>query len=285
MTLGDFARFLDLNPAVRDIELSNWGEIFLNPDLKSMIRLAYERKVRLSCGNGTNFNDVDDDVLEALVRYRFHYLNISIDGVSQAVYSTYRRNGNVDRVFANIRKLNEYKRKLGSEFPKLSWQFIVFGHNEHEIRQARELSASLGMRFNPKLNHTPGYSPVRDPDRVRRESGMSFVRRDEYEVMTGRRYKHPCYQCFFSPQVNWNGILLGCCVNKWGGFGNAFEHSLSEILCSTPYRNLERFLSAQDDVDSLPCASCPNRLALKHFPLTHEGLVAYASYVHPALKD
>src|SRR3954462_1139310 len=39
----DFQALLDANPQVRRIELSNYGEIFVNPQLEEILRIANER--------------------------------------------------------------------------------------------------------------------------------------------------------------------------------------------------------------------------------------------------
>lgn len=113
--------------------MSNWGEIFLNKDIADIIRYAYEHQVVLYCGNGTNFNDVDERTLEYLVKYKVEYLNLSIDGATQETYEKYRVREDLKKVFRNIERLNYYKAQYHSEFPKLSWQFVIFGHNEHEL--------------------------------------------------------------------------------------------------------------------------------------------------------
>ena len=86
----DFVRFVKNNPQIKRIEMSNWGEIFLNKDIAEIIKFANENGITLYCGNGTNFNDVDDLVLEYLVKYKVEYLNVSIDGACQETYSKYR---------------------------------------------------------------------------------------------------------------------------------------------------------------------------------------------------
>ena len=48
----NFKDFIDKNPSIKNIELSNWGEIFLNPELKDIIRYAAEKNIALSAGNG-----------------------------------------------------------------------------------------------------------------------------------------------------------------------------------------------------------------------------------------
>lgn len=52
----DFERLLDQNPQVREVELSNYGEMFLNPRFVDLLRIAHARGVRLTARNGTNFN-------------------------------------------------------------------------------------------------------------------------------------------------------------------------------------------------------------------------------------
>src|SRR4051812_19263298 len=47
LTAEAFLAFVQRNPFVRRIELSNWGEIFLNPELKAIIELAPLHNVTL----------------------------------------------------------------------------------------------------------------------------------------------------------------------------------------------------------------------------------------------
>jgi hypothetical protein len=41
--MDDFRAFLTLNPSLRTVELSNWGEVFLHPDLPLLLAAAHER--------------------------------------------------------------------------------------------------------------------------------------------------------------------------------------------------------------------------------------------------
>jgi MoaA/NifB/PqqE/SkfB family radical SAM enzyme len=264
--------------------MSNWGEIFLNKDIAEIIKFANENGITLYCGNGTNFNDVDDLVLEYLVKYKVEYLNVSIDGACQETYSKYRVHGNIQKVFSNIEKLNYYKKLYGSDYPKLSWQFIIFGHNEHELPKIKELCKKYNMAFNPKLNYS-NYSPVKDKEFVRRESGLGVANRAEYKEMHKKDYKAPCYHCFVSPQINWNGKILGCSVNKWKTIGDINEMSISEWENSQYYKTLVGILFERKDCpNTIPCFYCPNYQKIKERPLTIEGLKEYMEYVAPALR-
>ena len=68
LRFDNFKLLIDENPGVRKIELSNFGEIFLNPQLPKIIQYAHENNVQLSAGNGANLNNVRETTLEALVK-------------------------------------------------------------------------------------------------------------------------------------------------------------------------------------------------------------------------
>ena len=260
LSLKDFENFVTRNPHLGNIEISNWGEIFLNPDLNAIIKCAYDFGVQLTANNGVNFNSVRDDTLEAMVRYRFKSLTIAIDGASAESYREYRKGGDFDRVIANIRKLNTCKARHRSRFPTLTWQFVIFGHNEHELRAARSMADSLGMSFSVKLNAEgwgPQFSPIKDRDLVRKEGGLGVASFTEYREKHGRDYLTPCQDMWSLPQVNWDGKLLGCCVNMWGDFGNVFETSLEECLASEKYTYTQRMLLGEVPArDDSPCIKC-----------------------------
>ena len=121
LRFDDFKRLLDENPFIKQIELSNWGEIFLNPNLVDIMRYAREKRVSLTAHNGCNFNTVSEEQLNALVDYSFRALSISIDGASQEVYSKYRIGGSFDTVIVNIQRLIAIKKQKNSIYPKISW--------------------------------------------------------------------------------------------------------------------------------------------------------------------
>jgi MoaA/NifB/PqqE/SkfB family radical SAM enzyme len=252
----DFAAFAERHPERIDIEISNWGEPFLNPELPAILRIARQRGLRLRADNGTTLNDVGPDVLELLVTSEFESLHVSIDGTSQKTYAAYRRGGSLERVLANLAALNARKQAHGTAKPRLVWQFIAFGHNEHEIDAARAQADRLGMLFYLKLNYSTVYAPLNHPERLRRELGVAS--RDEYERMHGRPYTRPCTQLRSEPQVNWDGKLLGCCRNVWCDFGNVFTNGLAACMASPRYRRLMAVVAGQAPATAeFPCSRCP----------------------------
>lgn len=285
LSISNFKAIVDQNPDIGQIELSNWGEIFLNPDIFEIMKCSYYKGIKLTAGNGTNFNKVDESILDALVKYRFNYINISIDGATQETYSKYRINGNFEQVISNIRKLNYYKSIYNSPFPKLSWQFIIFGHNEHELPKIKELSRELNMAFNPKLNYST-FSPVVDKEFVRKESGLGVATREEYKERYNKQYKRPCCQLWFSPQISWDGKLLGCCVNKWISFGNVFSNPLRMSMESELYKSTKLALKGESELNmGMPCYRCPTFQQIRIQPITNEEIDIYAEFIHPAERQ
>lgn len=253
----DFVRLLDANPFVRDVELSNYGEVFLNPELTEILRIAFERNVRLRADTGVNLNTADEAQLKAVVDYRLQSLTCSLDGASQETYGRYRAGGQLARVLANLRKIQEFKREQGSRLPVLTWQFIVFGHNEHEIDDARAMAHELGMQFQLKLSWDDSISPVRDVDRIRREIG--YGSRREYREKHGVDIVHGlCTELWEHPQINWDGRVLGCSRNYWKAFqGNAFTGGLVKSLNVDDLITARRVLAGEIPPDSdLPCINC-----------------------------
>jgi MoaA/NifB/PqqE/SkfB family radical SAM enzyme len=263
----DFQMILEAGPWIKRVELSNWGEIFLNKDLPEILRIAFERGVTVHASNGVNLNHATEQMLEALVKYRMEHLTCSIDGASPETYRHYRVGGNFDSVISNIRRINSLKQVYASSYPLLTWQFVIFGHNEHELPRAKEMAAELDMAFRPKLSWDEEFSPIRDREFVKRETGLEFTSRSEHLNVThknvGRTF---CLQLWWQTQVNYNGDVLGCCVNHWGSFGNVLSEGVLEGLNNERISYARAMLMGQvPEREDIPCTRCSKYLDMKRF--------------------
>ena len=226
LKLEDFKRLINDNPSILKVELGNKGEVFLNNELAEIIRYAYEKNITTSIGQGVNLNNASDEALEALVKNQTYRLRVSIDGATQETYRKYRIGGDLKQVIRNIYKINALKEKYHSCRPVLVYQFIVFGHNEHEMGRAMTLARMLKMNIHFKLNRFPETFPVKNRELVKRYVG--YFDRNEFFQKEGREYsRQTCFQLWKSPQVNWDGKLLGCVPNTWAVFAeNVFTDDL-----------------------------------------------------------
>jgi len=264
----DFKKFVDTNPDIREIELSRSGEMFLNPELKEIIKYAYSKRIDLTAYGGVNFNDVSDDVLECLVKYKFTYICVSIDGASNETYKMYRVGGNFNKVINNIKKIKHYKKIYNTIYPIMVWKFIVFGHNEHEITLAKKKAEELSMAFITALNCLPDYSPIKDFEFVEKEGGLKLKNTKEM-IKKDEDWTPYCICLFYSPQINWDGKLFGCCVNVWSDFGNVFEEGLDKCLNSERYKYAkDMLLGKKGPREDIPCSKCEvYNLRIKNNPL------------------
>ena len=264
LSFKDFKKFIDKNRIITDVELSNWGEIFLNEELIQIIQYADKKSVGLHAGNGANLNNVSEETLEALVKYKFRFIICSIDGASQETYSIYRANGNFQKIIENIKTINKYKDQYRSRYPRLKWQFIAFGHNEHEITRARKMAEELNMEFHVKLSwgdlyDTGVFSPVKNLGLVRKESGLGVASREEYREKYGEEYvlRSCCLEMWKSPQINYDGRVLGCSLNHWADYGNAFKYGLLKSINNEKINYArEMLMGRSESKEGVPCTNC-----------------------------
>lgn len=236
---------LNDSPQIRRLELSNFGEALLHPQLPELLRIAWSRGVKVSFSNGVNFNRATPELLQALVEFQVERLTCSIDGATQETYARYRVRGDLSQVLNHLRSLRQLQQQMGSPYPQLTWQFVEFDHNRHEIPLARELAAELGMKFRLK----PNWSSTGSIDA---------------SASPALHHQH-CRQLWVDPQINFDGRLLGCCVNYWGDFGpNVFEVGLEAALNHPRMRAARRtVMGLQAPTPDLPCATCPAYRSMK----------------------
>jgi len=128
------------------IVLWNWGEPFLNPDIFRMI--AYAKSKGILVHSSTNGNvRWDEAEVEELVESGLDTLIFGVDGTSQETYSKYRKGGDLERVWQNIREIVRVKKEKGSTHPRLNLRLVVMQHNEHEIPSMKQLAKELGVDF------------------------------------------------------------------------------------------------------------------------------------------
>lgn len=136
------ALFHRYGPYAMEASFCNYGEPTLNPDTPRMIRLAKEYRLYTTMSSNLAHPRFR---AEDWVGCGLDFLIVSIDGVTPGVYDIFRRNGDHDLAFANLRELVEAKRSRGFHTPVVHWQFLAFEHNKHEIPAAIDLARDIGV--------------------------------------------------------------------------------------------------------------------------------------------
>lgn len=234
LSADSFRQLIDSNPQIERIELSNYGETFLNPELIDIMRIAFGRGVLLEAAMGVNFNSVTDEQLQALVDYRFSFISISIDGVSQESYAKYRIGGDFDRVISNIKRLQAIKKAKGQERPLLQWQYVINEYNELEVGHAKDLSQELGIPIVFKLNFMPSYQP-NERDYLLSETSLDCLTREEWLANHHEPYmSDDCLQMFLTLSSTGMGSFSGAAGSKATSTAQIYSTKDSSARCRRP---------------------------------------------------
>ena len=144
MALDDLKRIVDeIAPYAYRVELYNWGEPLLHPQIFEMIEYVSQR--RIAVGLSSNLNYLDANMARRLVASGLSQLVVSVDGVTQESYAAYRRGGRLDVVLENLRLLLETRRAVGRRTPFIIWRMLIGKHNEHEVEAGQRMAHDMGV--------------------------------------------------------------------------------------------------------------------------------------------
>ena len=235
---------IDRFPALLHMNLSCWGEPFLNKDIFRIIRYGADKNIDVLIE--TNLNRFDAANTRKLIESGLSTLQISLDGASHETYKRMRVGGQFDRVMANINLIRDLQTKLGVDRPRILWKMIVHRHNEHEIEKARQMAHELGVDFT--LNEVWVPDKLADQWVPVAEGAATRAHRD---AETGVAEK--CFSLWQVAMVNFNGDVFPCCseFTPKDALGNLLETDLKTIWNSPRYRAMRR--NNRGDIKCGPC--------------------------------
>lgn len=129
-------------PHAIGVYFCNYGEPLLHLGTPKLIRKAKSYLLGTALSTSLSVRRFDPD---AYVTSGLDFMVLSIDGATQSVYERFRRNGSLELVIENLRKLVDARRRLRKRTPALSWNFLAFEHNAHEIPAASRMARELGV--------------------------------------------------------------------------------------------------------------------------------------------
>jgi len=242
MSLADFRTLVaELGPYATYAQLWGFGEPFLHPHILDMV--AYCKKFSMQVRISTNGQFLGDArSVETLVRSGLDSLKISLDGATQETLQKYRVNASLDRIMDGIKRINEAKRRSDSKQPRLTLQFIVMKHNQHEIPRMKELAVELKMKYKQKTV----WVEEDNAEDLLPEKGYSRFFIDP-ETRALRPVKQRLEFCHFPwdwAMVNWDGTVVPCCKDpyRYHLFGNVFQESYRTIWRSKEFSDFRKRL-------------------------------------------
>ena len=258
MDLESYKKIIDqIAPYAFVVELYNWGEPFLHPQIFDMIRHASERNifVRLS----SNLNRFDHDMAEKTVESGLDSLIVSVDGATEATYQKYRRRGQLSQVIKNIELLVEAKK--GGRLPFITLRMLINQYNEHEVQGVRRMAEKLSVDvFTTGTLFIDTNDKAQIEEWLPKDQSMSYY---DYSAPELHNVWH-CADLWESMTINWDGGISPCCwiQNAQNDFDNAFAKPLSESWNGDAYVSARRvfaFRGAKLGPQKTICSVCKGR--------------------------
>jgi MoaA/NifB/PqqE/SkfB family radical SAM enzyme len=263
ITIEQYRRILErVKEHALVVSIYNHGEPFLNPDVFDIIEHTAANNIASNASSNLNWPRPID--VKDVVRSGLEYLTVSLDGVTQDVYSKYRVRGNVDEVFENMRNLLAARKALKRSTPFIEWQYIVFKHNEHEMQRARELAEEIGVDLLRFIS--PGVPPedlydTSLQDKWMPDNPLYHERHPKLSEQQGFIFDRACYYLYRSMFIYTGGGVTPCCFahDENHDFANIFEHSVPEIWNNDAYRSARMLFSRNPPKEprrKVLCDSC-----------------------------
>lgn len=187
------------------------GESFLHPDLHLMIEYAKKRSVYVHVS--TNGHFLDQKKCRQIISSGLDRITISLDGTDRETYSTYRVNGDFDKVVNGIKTLVAMKKVVNSKKPFIEIQFLVMKHNEHQTGAIKKLGKDLGVD-RVVLKSAQIYNYAEKKEKITNLKKYSRYIKRNNEVKIKNRRKNRCFRIWSSAVVTWDGFMAPCCFDK-----------------------------------------------------------------------
>lgn len=216
------------------------GEPYLNPAFFEFVKYAKENKIYSA--TSTNAHFLTDENCRKTIESGLDRLIISLDGIGQEEYSTYRVGGRYQRVIDGIENIVKWKKELKSSTPHIIVQFIVFRSNEHQLNDVQKMCDDLGVdelqfktaQFNNYKNGNPLIPTLNKYSRYRKMSDGTY----EFK----NKLPNECYRMWSSCVVTWDGLIVPCCFDKDAKYqlGDLKETPFREVWKGEAYQKFRK---------------------------------------------
>jgi radical SAM protein with 4Fe4S-binding SPASM domain len=249
LSLEQFKKIFDqFKEYVFNVSLYNWGEPFLNKDIFSIIEYASSNKCGVTVHS--NFNIFDETMAKKAILSRLTHIYLCIDGATQETYEKYRVGGDLSRVFRNIEILVNKKKENRSIFPLLTWRYLIFPHNVHEIELAKRKSKQLNLdAFEVSFGNLDNIA--------------TFGVEKRYNLATGSIVSYTskvCNSLWDTLIIYPDGSVIPCCQSfrKTDIFGNLNGSSIREVWNNKEFVTVRKIISTKKIGEGIrhPCCEC-----------------------------
>jgi MoaA/NifB/PqqE/SkfB family radical SAM enzyme len=199
-------------------------------------------------------------------------ITFSIDGASAPVHESIRIGSDFERVWANIREIQDYKRSRGLRFPRLSLSFVAMRRNVEEIPELLKKAHEYGLE-NVIVSHVLVWeawyrdeSLLHYPELTRKIFDEARSLADRLGVnlflpaVLGADFERgataeipPCYEPWRKPYIDYGGNVQPCCWAPTLVMGSLRDASFDEIWNGEAFAEFRRRVNSDPPPECLTC--------------------------------
>jgi radical SAM protein with 4Fe4S-binding SPASM domain len=217
------------------------GEPYLNPSFLKMVSYANTKNIYTATSTNAHYLDINN--CKKTIESGLDRLIISVDGITQETYKKYRIGGQLDKVFEGTKNLVEMKRKMKSRTPYIIWQFIVFGHNEHEIEAVKKIAKDIGVD-HLAMKSAQVYDFETGSDLIPNNPKYSRYSKDFAKFSIKNKLLNHCWRMWQGCVITWDGKVVPCCFDKDASYrlGELADKTFTEIWQGQAYHSFRKLL-------------------------------------------
>jgi len=255
MDLGLFDKIIsELKPYLYYLTLYFQGEPMMHPRFFSFLKKSRDINTIVS----TNGHFLSEGNAEKIVRSGLNKLIVSLDGIDQATYSSYRIKGDLATVMSGIKNVSDAKKKASSPL-KLEIQFLVNRKNEHQIASARRFA--LKMNATLRLKSMQIINPGAFETWLPAKPGFARYKKNNGGYSIKNPLPDSCARLWFNPVVTWDGKVISCCFDKNAEhvMGDLNEDSFRDIWDGPKFRIFRKSILSGRSMTEI-CRNCTSGL-------------------------
>jgi radical SAM protein with 4Fe4S-binding SPASM domain len=159
---------------------------------------------------------------------------------------------------------------LHSKTPYVIFQFIVFRHNEHQIKEVKKLGREIGVN-EVKIKTAQIYDYINGNDRMPANEKFSRYKKVPFSISLTEKENHincsfslkkvkntsSCWKMWHNCVITWDGKVVPCCFDKDAKYplGDLKERSFKDIWFNRSYTKFRTtLLKSRKEIDI--CQNC-----------------------------
>ncbi|MEZ4938787.1 MAG: radical SAM/SPASM domain-containing protein [Crocinitomicaceae bacterium] len=186
------------------------GEPFIHKDFLDMVRYAHLNHIYTA--TSTNAHFLSPQTCQNIVDSGLNKLIISLDGLDQKTYETYRIGGDFDLVVQGMQNLHQTIQKNGVG-PHVIVQFLVFKSNEHQIEELKAWMKQF-PGFQLKLKSAQFYEFEKGNALMPENEKYRRYKRFGDQFKIDNQLENSCWRLWSSCVFTWDGKMVPCCFDK-----------------------------------------------------------------------